>query len=194
MNKKEYTLQYRIKRQNSLSLYIIIILMTIVAIGSFVRSNSYETMYLAEKSKKDSLETQNKKLVKENDSLRKISSPEFSKPMLAEYLKKLKVKYKDIVIAQAKLESGGFSSPIFKENNNLFGMKMAEKRPTVAIGVNRKHAVYHDWLFSVIDYAMLQSKILSKAKSREQYLAYLDDNYSELPKGEYRKLIEKNIE
>ena len=194
MIKKDYTLQYEEQGQSTWRLYIIIIILTIVSIMTFVKKDSYETMYLAEKSKKDSLETQNKKLVKENDSLRRLSSPEFSKQMLAEYLKKLKVKYKDIVIAQAKLESGGFSSPIFKENNNLFGMKMAEKRPTVAIGVNRKHAVYHDWLFSVIDYAMLQSKILSKAKSREQYLAYLDDNYSELPKGEYRKLIEKNIE
>lgn len=38
------------------------------------------------------------------------------------------------IIAQAKLESGNFSSKVFKTDNNYFGMKLPVKRPTVAAG------------------------------------------------------------
>lgn len=38
------------------------------------------------------------------------------------------------IIAQAKLESGNFTSKVFKTDNNYFGMKLPVKRPTVAAG------------------------------------------------------------
>lgn len=38
------------------------------------------------------------------------------------------------IVAQGKLESGNFSSRVFKTNNNYFGMKLPTKRPTTAIG------------------------------------------------------------
>ena len=41
---------------------------------------------------------------------------------------------RNIIIAQAIHETGGFTSPVFFRNNNAFGMKLAEKRPTTAIG------------------------------------------------------------
>lgn len=37
------------------------------------------------------------------------------------------------IVAQAKLETGNFTSRVFKENKNYFGMKMPRVRPTVAI-------------------------------------------------------------
>lgn len=36
------------------------------------------------------------------------------------------------IVAQAKLESGNFTSRVFKLNNNYFGMKMPKVRPTTA--------------------------------------------------------------
>lgn len=93
----------------------------------------------------------------------------------------LKIQHPDIVFIQAQIESAHFKSNIFKENNNLFGMKMAERRKTVAIGVNRGHAKYSSWQASVLDYKLMQKRYAHN-KSRNQYFVYLkhyaeDDNY-----------------
>ncbi|MBC7915529.1 MAG: glucosaminidase domain-containing protein, partial [Pyrinomonadaceae bacterium] len=85
------------------------------------------------------------------------ASESFSEPALLAFMKKLKIKYPETVLSQARLETGNFTSDIFKENHNLFGMKVAEKRPTSAIGVHRGHAQYRDWKDSVVDYALFQS-------------------------------------
>lgn len=73
------------------------------------------------------------------------------------YILDLRIENAYLVYAQAQLESGHFTSDIFMENNNLFGMKVAERRPTTAIGVNRGHAVYKSWRESVLDYALMQA-------------------------------------
>lgn len=55
------------------------------------------------------------------------------------------------ILSQAAFETGGFTSDIFKENNNLFGMKEAGQ--SLVIGVNRGHAVYNSIADSIADYA-----------------------------------------
>ncbi len=47
---------------------------------------------------------------------------DFSEPKLKEYILDLNIRFPHIVMAQAKVETGHFTSPIFRENNNLFGM------------------------------------------------------------------------
>ena len=64
---------------------------------------------------------------------------------LLNYIYELRVQHPYIVYAQAIIESGNFSSKIFKENNNLFGMKLAYQRPTTAIRAQYSHAVYKNW-------------------------------------------------
>ena len=105
----------------------------------------------------------------------------FSKENLARLIYTLKIAHPDIVMAQAIIESGNFKSNIFKENNNLFGMKMPEYRKTTAIGTNRGHAVYRNWRESVIDYALWQGK-RARYSTTNQYLRRLrsyaaDPNY-----------------
>jgi hypothetical protein len=105
----------------------------------------------------------------------------FSKENLARLIYTLKIAHPDIVMAQAIIESGNFKSNIFKENNNLFGMKMPEYRKTTAIGINRGHAVYRNWRESVIDYALWQGK-RARYSTTNQYLRRLrsyaaDPNY-----------------
>jgi flagellum-specific peptidoglycan hydrolase FlgJ len=105
----------------------------------------------------------------------------FSKENLARLIYNLKIAHPDIVMAQAIIESGNFKSNIFKENNNLFGMKMPEYRKTTAIGTNRGHAVYRNWRESVIDYALWQGK-RARHSTTNQYLRRLrsyatDPNY-----------------
>lgn len=52
---------------------------------------------------------------------------EFTKDKLIEKIKKLNFRFPHIVYAQAILESGNFTSQVFKENNNMFGMREAKE-------------------------------------------------------------------
>jgi uncharacterized FlgJ-related protein len=105
---------------------------------------------------------------------------DFSEAALLSYMKKLKIKYPETVLSQARLETGNFKSAIFTENHNLFGMKLAETRPTFAIGINRGHAQYRNWRESVVDYALLQSYIIAKLPSvnKQEYRNYIRKFYS----------------
>lgn len=93
-------------------------------------------------------------------------------------LKDMNVKHPDIVYAQARLETGNFTSKIFRTNNNLFGFKVARQRPTVCIGMLSGHASYDSWQMSVIDYALWQSKHCPRL-THDQYIEYLRANYAE---------------
>lgn len=119
---------------------------------------------------------------------------EFSEEALLSFMKELKIKYPETVLAQARLETGNFSSDIFKENHNLFGMKLAGKRPTSAIGINRGHAKYRSWKDSVVDYALLQSYIIAKLpeNNNEEYRNYIQKFYSET--SDYLVRIDRTVE
>jgi flagellum-specific peptidoglycan hydrolase FlgJ len=106
---------------------------------------------------------------------------DFSETALIALMKELKIKYPEVALSQARLETGNFTSEIFKENHNLFGMKMAEQRPTSAIGINRGHAAYTSWQESVVDYALFQSFIIAKLQNvtRESYRKHIQKYYSE---------------
>lgn len=108
-----------------------------------------------------------------------VYTQQFSEENLIRYMKELNIKYPHIVLAQARIESGTYTSAIFKENHNLFGMKKAYQRATTAIGRNRGHAQYDHWTHSVIDYALWQNKYLSRAKNEAEYYAYLGKHYAE---------------
>lgn len=57
-----------------------------------------------------------------------------------------------ILTAQAAHETGNFTSIIFRENNNCFGMKLPKQRKTLATGENRGHAVFSSIIDSVGDF------------------------------------------
>jgi uncharacterized FlgJ-related protein len=93
----------------------------------------------------------------------------------------LPFKHKDIVVAQAILETGWFKSSTCINNNNLFGMKQVYTRSTTSDTVLNGYSYYRNWRLSVIDYFILQStreNIVST--NREQYYHYLDKVYSEV--------------
>ena len=108
-----------------------------------------------------------------------VYTQKFSEENLIRYMKELNIKYPHIVLAQARIESGTYTSNIFKENHNIFGMKKAYQRATTAIGRNRGHAQYDHWTHSVIDYALWQNKYLSRAKNEAEYYQYLGKHYAE---------------
>jgi hypothetical protein len=93
----------------------------------------------------------------------------------------LPFKHKDIIIAQAVLETGWFKSKNYQINNNLFGMKQVFSRVTTADTTINGYSHYPNWRMSVIDYYLKQStreSIIST--NREQYFHYLDNVYSEV--------------
>ena len=104
---------------------------------------------------------------------------EFSEEKLIEKLKELNFKFPYIVLAQSKLETAHFTSKMFSENNNLFGMKQARQRINTAGGTQHGHAYYDTWMESLCDYAFYSSTYLSKIKNERDYLNYLSQFYAE---------------
>jgi hypothetical protein len=85
----------------------------------------------------------------------------FSEDLLKKCLYYERIRYQDIVLLQAQLETGNFTSDIFLNGHNCFGMKYPDRRPTVATGIYKEHAQYNYWFESVIDYALWQEWYMS---------------------------------
>ena len=115
----------------------------------------------------------------------------FSTTNMLKIMNEVGIVYPDIVMAQAKIETGHFTSKVFKENNNLFGMRLPRQRSTTATGEQYNHATYTSWRQSVVDYKIWQDRVLTKVHSRRAYLRYLHNNYAE--NKQYVKLIKKMI-
>jgi hypothetical protein len=98
--------------------------------------------------------------------------------------------YPEVIKAQVILETGNFSSRVYKRNNNLFGMRLPKKRPTTAIESNLGYAVYSD-VYSSIEDRYIYDTIYFKDLSREKYMSKLNRIYAHDPK--YIQLLEKII-
>ena len=116
-----------------------------------------------------------------------------TKPFSVELLKKAmeyeRIKYADVVLLQSQLETGFYTSDIFLNGNNLFGMKYPKYRRTIATGTYKGHSQYNHWSDSVIDYAIWQEWYLSLGWRIAQeiddtfYLVFLDCvKYAEDPR------------
>ena len=106
---------------------------------------------------------------------------EFSEEKLVKLISSLHFPFPHIVMAQAMHETNFFTSSIFRENNNLFGMKMATVRITTSKDVNREHAVYDTWMDSVYDRAFYSATYLSNVKTEDEYYSFLGQFYAEDP-------------
>jgi len=117
----------------------------------------------------------------------------FSQEELVVMLKELNVKYPHIVLAQSILETGHYSSTIFKTNHNLFGMKEARRRVKTAKGTQLNHAYYDNWKESVYDYAFYQCRYLGRVNNEDEYYQALDASYAEAGQYSYnlKQIIEK---
>ena len=111
--------------------------------------------------------------VREYIHMERIDTYDFSERNLRLMLSLLQVKHKEIVIAQAKLETGNFTSPIFRESNNLFGMKHPRVRQTTSLGSHRGHAYYHHWTDSVRDYVMWLQYYQQRGYCTRDYIAFI---------------------
>jgi hypothetical protein len=115
----------------------------------------------------------------------------FSEERMVTYAKSIGIKYIDVMVAQSRIETGWYSSRVFLEGANLFGMKVAKQRPTTASGEHRRHARYSDWFRSVQDYKLWQEMVLTKVESKKEYMNYIAKHYAQNPN--YLNLIKKQI-
>ncbi len=118
---------------------------------------------------------------------------QFSEERLRSKLKELNVRFADVAVAQAKLETNTFRSNIFVENNNLFGMKEAKTRINLARGSQYGHAYYDSWEDSVLDYAMWCATYAKHCRTNEQFLSLLNGYYAEDPNyvAKLRKIMSR---
>lgn len=105
----------------------------------------------------------------------------WSEVKVREYLIQLHVKYPEVAIAQMKLESANGTSKVFREGNNLFGSKVAIRRPTTALGEKNNHAYYSHWRMSCVDYAIWQAFVSNTENmdSQENWLQFVGRMYAE---------------
>ena len=157
-----YTLGFYIKLFGTSTIGVIVI--------SLGMSYIFNTYYLEYKKKRI------------NDELRVVVLNEynrFDRVAMINYLKDLNIKFPHIVYAQAVLESTDFSSKIFKQNNNCFGMKVATARQTTNKGEQFDHAMFDTWKDCIIDYALYQARYLPNIKTEAQYYEFLQQSYAE---------------
>ena len=107
------------------------------------------------------------------------SQNEFTEDKFISMLDEINLPYPHITLAQAKLETGNFTSKIFNENHNSFGQKEAKVRINLAKGTQYGHAYYNNWEESILDYAYWYSTYASKCKTEEQFYQLLDKVYAE---------------
>lgn len=126
-----------------------------------------------------------------NSSVVVLTNAPFSEERMIRLAKDIGIKYIDVMVAQSKIETAHYTSPIFKANKNLFGMKLPGIRKTTAIGEQHNHADYVTWQQSVVDYKLWQDRVISKLNTKQKYLAYLHENYAE--NKQYVTLIKRMI-
>ena len=119
---------------------------------------------------------------------------EFSPENVLMLLEFYDVKEKDIVFNQVKLETGNFKSAVFKENNNLFGMKHPMIRPTTSIESALGHAYYNSYIESIKDYKLYQQRYYNGGDYYQFLINYqysTDANY--INKLRSFNMIHKNV-
>ena len=106
---------------------------------------------------------------------------EFTEERFVNKMKSLNIRQPHIAYAQAILESGGFTSKIFKENNNMFGMKQAQSRINLAKSTQYNHAYFESWEDCLLDFAFHRATYLSKLRTENDIYTYLGKYYAEDP-------------
>lgn len=109
---------------------------------------------------------------------------ELNDSTLVSFLREKGAWYPELMAAQAKLETGNYTSNIFMCSNNLFGMKAVTLRKTTQNGDFRGYGTYDSWMESCIDRILWDLHKFSEKPSYEDYTEKLrlyaeDEEYIE---------------
>ena len=158
-------------------------LITISFVSSFLILLICSFNYIREKEKR---------IITDETTINLITNNSFSKGSFIKEVNSCNFQYPDIIIAQAYIESTYFTSPVFKENNNMFGMRLAKQRLTLSKYDNLNHAIFNTWKDCVKDRLIYEALYLNNL-SKEQYYAYLDKVYARAGGISYSTLIKQVI-
>jgi uncharacterized FlgJ-related protein len=166
------------------SQYFIFVFILIILLGL----TSYKAGYYTSKDKIIETLSYEDKLIIINEI------HEFSEEKLVQEIQNLNLKFPHIVLAQAKIESNNYSSKIFIESNNLYGMKQASVRANTAKGTQFGHAYYSSWRESLLDYALYSCRFLGNLQTEQEYYQYLNQYYAEDPEyvSKLKNIVLKN--
>lgn len=113
-----------------------------------------------------------------------INKPEeVNDSVLLEFLIENKAWYPEILLRQAKIESGNYSSNVYKNSNNLYGMRRVRSRQTTQTSTYNGYGVYNNWCLSALDRLLWDIFYFDNKKpSEEEYLNAMgiyaeDSNY-----------------
>ena len=136
---------------NWLIIFGIIIIITLIVI--FVLAGTLnDTIKEKEKYKTELVKEEAMFSLEYNIGYWFINNPdEINDTILYDFLKENGAWYPDILLKQAKIESGNYTSAIYKTNNNLYGMRRVYKRQTTQNGENNGYGTYNNWCLSVLD-------------------------------------------
>ena len=117
-----------------------------------------------------------------------INQPEqINDSILYAFLKDNNAWYPEILLKQAKLESGNYTSDVYTNANNLYGMKKVGKRQTTQLNTTYKgYGCYTNWCESVLDRMLWDINRFNNIKpTEEEYLEAMSiyaetENYIEL--------------
>ena len=165
--------QYKIMKQLKIGIIIMLIAFTFMTIlSSILCFNNYRL----EKTN----EYLREQLVKEEQIISLeysigywfINQPgELNDSVLYTFLTDNNAWYPDILLKQAKLESGNYTSNIYKNSNNLYGMKKVGKRQTTQTSTYNGYGVYNNWCLSVLDRMLWDMFYFKNEKpNKEDYL------------------------
>ena len=97
----------------------------------------------------------------------------FSPELVKSEIKSLHLPHSRIIESQILLETGNYSSQVFKLNNNLVGMRPTYSRMNTQNGEAMGFAVYDNWKESLRDYS-LWIALYGNNLTDDQYLELLD--------------------
>ena len=103
------------------------------------------------------------------------------------FLKDNNAWYPEILLKQAKIESGNYTSNIYMNTNNLYGMKKVGKRQTTQLhNTYNGYGCYTNWCESVLDRMLWDAFYFKNEKpTKEEYLKAMSiyaetENYAKL--------------
>lgn len=114
-----------------------------------------------------------------------INNPkEINDTVLYQFLLDNNAWYPDILLKQAKIESANYTSNVYKNTNNLYGMRKVGKRQTTQLNnIYNGYGCYNNWCLSVLDRMLWDIFVFKGEKpSEEEYLKAMsiyaeDKNY-----------------
>ena len=116
---------------------------------------------------------------------------EINDSLLFNYLKDVNAWYPEVLLAQAQIESGRYTSNVFNSANNLYGMKVVNSRFHCQTGSYFSYGCYDSWKLSVLDRLLWDLFIFDSIKpEKDDYLRALR-NYAEDPN--YIQTIQQTI-